>query len=132
MAGLENLGRVRLSQNFFFRDFLHSEIASFYGLSNIPEKPDIAVRWGTLLCESLLVPLHTTFGRIAVRSGNRAPNVSNFGHKKLGRGGIATNAAYHIWDMPDKNGCYGAAASIVVPWFADRYAEGADWRALAW
>jgi hypothetical protein len=23
-------------------------------------------------------------------------------------------------------------ACIVVPWFADRYAAGADWRALAW
>ena len=26
----------------------------------------------------------------------------------------------------------GAMASIVVPWFADRYADGADWRSLAW
>ena len=26
----------------------------------------------------------------------------------------------------------GAMACIVVPWFADRYAEGADWRAMAW
>ena len=26
----------------------------------------------------------------------------------------------------------GATACVVVPWFADRYAEGADWRALAW
>jgi len=132
MAGLEGLGRVRLSQNFFFRDFLHSEIASFYGLPNIPQKPDIAVRWCTRLCEELLEPLQATFGRITVRSGYRAPNVIDFGHKKLGRGSIATNAAYHIWDMPDKNGYYGAAASIVIPWFADRYAEGADWRALAW
>jgi hypothetical protein len=23
-------------------------------------------------------------------------------------------------------------ATIVVPWLADRYREGADWRALAW
>ena len=29
-------------------------------------------------------------------------------------------------------GCMGAAACVVVPWFADRYAKGADWRALAW
>jgi hypothetical protein len=26
----------------------------------------------------------------------------------------------------------GALATVVVPWFADRYAEGADWRAMAW
>jgi hypothetical protein len=35
MRGLENLGRVRLSTNFFMRDFLHSEIADFYGVANI-------------------------------------------------------------------------------------------------
>jgi len=26
----------------------------------------------------------------------------------------------------------GAMATVVVPWFADRYRDGADWRALAW
>jgi hypothetical protein len=26
----------------------------------------------------------------------------------------------------------GAMATIVVPWFAHRYLDGADWRALAW
>ncbi len=25
-----------------------------------------------------------------------------------------------------------ATACVVVPWFADRHANGADWRALAW
>ncbi len=37
MKALEELGRVRLSPNFFLRDFLHSEIASFCGMSNIPD-----------------------------------------------------------------------------------------------
>ena len=26
----------------------------------------------------------------------------------------------------------GATACIVIPWFVDRYAEGADWRSLAY
>jgi hypothetical protein len=26
----------------------------------------------------------------------------------------------------------GPLATVVVPWFAHRYAEGADWRAMAW
>src|SRR2546430_15948515 len=26
----------------------------------------------------------------------------------------------------------GALATVVVPWFADRYDEGADWRAMSW
>jgi hypothetical protein len=45
---------------------------------------------------------------------------------------VEANAAYHIWDMHDAEGRMGAAACIVIPWFADRYAEGADWRSLAW
>ncbi|MFT5485392.1 MAG: hypothetical protein ACI9JL_003941 [Paracoccaceae bacterium] len=40
--------------------------------------------------------------------------------------------AAHIWDSPDADGCIGATACIVIPSFADRYAGGADWRALAW
>jgi hypothetical protein len=37
MRGLEDFGRTRLSPNFFMRDFLHSEIANFYGVPNIPD-----------------------------------------------------------------------------------------------
>ena len=42
------------------------------------------------------------------------------------------NNARHIWDMPDKEGFMGATACIVIPWFMDRYAAGADWRSLAY
>ena len=41
MRGLEELGRVRLSPNFYMRDFLYSEIANFYTIPNIPEYPDL-------------------------------------------------------------------------------------------
>ena len=37
-----------------------------------------------------------------------------------------------LWDLADKQGRTGAAACIVIPWFADRYREGSDWRSLAW
>ena len=70
MRGLEDLGRVRLSVNFFMRDFLYSEIANFYGVQNIPENPDLAIAAGTRLCEELLEPLQRTFGRVAIRSVN--------------------------------------------------------------
>ena len=46
---LEELGRERLSQSFFMRDFLYSEIANFYGVSNIPEDPDLALSVGRKL-----------------------------------------------------------------------------------
>ena len=131
MKALEDLGRVRLSENFYFRDFLLSEIANFYGMPNIPENPDLAIRFGSRLCQELLEPLQATFGRIGIRSGYRAMEVTDFGNKHLGRGSIKSNSAYHIWDLPDQQG-YGAAASIVIPWFADRFQDGADWRSLAW
>ena len=131
MKGLENLGRIRLSENFYFRDFLLSEIANFYGMPNYPDNPDIAVKYGQRLFEELLEPLQQTFGRLGIRSGYRSKEVTDFGNKHLGRGSVKSNSAYHIWDLPDSDG-YGAAASIVIPWFADRYAQGADWRSLAW
>lgn len=133
MKGLEELGRVRLSANFFMRDFLHSEIADFYGIPNIPDDPDLAIAAGRELCELLLEPLQATFGRIAVRSGYRAPAVNDFGNRHGGScARNETSAAYHIWDWRDAEGHMGAGASIVIPWFADRYAGGADWRTLAW
>ena len=39
MVALENLGRVRLSPNFYMREFLYSEIANFYGMPNMPDDP---------------------------------------------------------------------------------------------
>lgn len=132
MAGLEEFGRVRLSPNFFMRDFLYSEIAGFHGLPNLPDDPDLAVAAGRRLCETLLEPLQATFGRLAIRSGFRACSVTAFGHSRRECGGIKANAAYHIWDLRDGEGGMGAGACVVVPWFADRYAAGADWLSLAW
>ena len=132
MRGLEELGRVRLSRSFYLRDFLYSEIANFYGLPNIPENPDLAISTGRRLCEELLEPLQATFGRLGVRSGYRAPDVTAYGNSRGQGARIEANAAYHIWDLPDAQGRTGAAACIVIPWFADRYEKGWDWRSLAW
>ena len=40
LNALENLGRVRLSPNFYMRDFLYSEISNFHGIPNLPDDPD--------------------------------------------------------------------------------------------
>jgi hypothetical protein len=139
VTGLEDLGRVRLSKSFFFRDFLYSEISNFHGIPNVPGDPDLAIAAGTRLCQDLLEPLQDTFGRIAVRSAYRSCEVNGFGNKqqRLGKKGYTcasneANYAAHIWDRRDSSGFMGATACIVVPWFADRYEAGADWRALAW
>ena len=129
---LEKLGRTRLSKSFFMRDFLYSEIANFYGKSNIPEKPELAVEVGKHLCKELLEPLNATFGRIEIRSAYRSPSINLLGNVNGHRcAENEKNYAGHIWDYPDKKG-KGAMACIVVPWFADRYADGRDWRAMAY
>jgi hypothetical protein len=57
VRSLEEFGRARLSASFFMRDFLHSEIADFHGIPNIPDAPDLAIAAGRELCEQLLEPL---------------------------------------------------------------------------
>jgi hypothetical protein len=71
--------------------------------------------------------------RVAIRSAYRSPKVNSLGNEKGHTcASNEKNFARHIWDQPDSNGFKGATACVVVPWFADRYANGADWRALAY
>jgi hypothetical protein len=132
MRGLEELGRVRLSSTFFMRDFLYSEIANFYGIPNVPDDPDLAIAAGRRLCAELLEPIQQTFGRIAIRSAYRSAEVTEYGNKRHHGASVERNAGYHLWDARDAKGRTGAAACIVIPWVSDRYANGADWRSLAW
>ncbi len=132
MWSLETLGRVRLSQHFYMRDFLYSEIGGFHGQPNVPEKPDLAIANGRAFCTALMDPLEETFGRVAVRSGYRSPALNRFGNEN--RLNCARNdnpLECHIWDR-DSGAQAIAGASVVIPWFADRYAQGRDWRDLAW
>jgi hypothetical protein len=75
----EEFSRVRLSQSFFMRDFLFSEIAAIERMSNLPDDPKLAIQAGRGLCENLLEPLQATFGRLAIRSAYRSPEVNEFG-----------------------------------------------------
>lgn len=136
---MDKLGRVRLSQNFWMREFLYSDVANFHGLSNMPEDVDLAIKVGKRLCEELLEPLQRRFGKVLIRSAYRSPTVNGFCNQeqRAGKAGYSCgsnemNRAGHIWDMRDASGQTGATACVVIPWFADRYEAGADWRALAW
>ena len=132
MRGLETLGRERLSEHFYLRDFLHSEISAFHGVPNVPDRPDLVISHGRALCTTLLDPLEETFGRIAIRSGYRSAALNRFGN--IHRLNCARNEhplECHIWDRGQGRDAI-AGASIVIPWFADRYAKGRDWRDLAW
>ena len=130
MRGLETLGRTRLSKHFYMREFLYSEIANIHRLSNIPQNPDRAIAHGRAFCTTLLDPLEDTFGRVAIRSGYRSPTLNAFGNEhNLNCARNDNPLECHIWD---REGEPIAGASIVIPWFADQYDQGRDWRDLAW
>src|SRR3546814_10163209 len=130
---LEDIGRIRLSTNFFVRDFLHSEIAAAFGIVNRPDDLGLAVEAGTRLCHELLEPLHATFGKVCIRSGYRSRELNALGHRlRLGCASNAYNFAGHIWDARDAEGRIGATATVVIPWFVDRLEQGQDWRSMAW
>lgn len=135
---LDKLGRVRLSKHFFMRDMLHSEIAQFHGLLNVPDNPDLAIEVGTRLCDELLEPIQERWGRITIRSAYRSREVNQMGNAMMraGKAGYNCasndrNAAKHIWDMLDADGHKGATACIVIPEFADAHPERGGWQVLA-
>ncbi|SEQ08442.1 hypothetical protein SAMN05428969_1886 [Devosia sp. YR412] len=133
VKSLEDLGRVQLSENFFLRDFLYSEIAVVHGFQNIPDDPDLAITAGKALCENLLEPLQARFGKISIRSAYRSSEVNHFGNvNKLNCGRNETNFAGHIWDRRDAEGHMGATACVVVNRFVPYYERTSDWEAMAW
>ena len=133
VKALEDLGRVRLSENFYMRDFLYSEIAAINGFQNIPDDPDLAIAAGTALCENLLEPLQARFGRLSIRSAYRSPEVNRFGNAHdLNCAQNEKNYAGHIWDRRDEAGRLGATACIVVNRFIPYYERTGDWEAMAW
>ena len=107
-VSLEDLGRVRLSKHFQFRNFLYSEIGNFYGKPNIPDDPDLAIAAGRKLATTLLDPLVETFGPIDIRSGYRSAALNNFGATEVKPQKCASNASNagggHIWDLRDDEG----------------------------
>ena len=132
VSTLENLGRVRLSENFFLREFLHSEIANYYGIPNIPDDPDLAIAAGTRLCEELLEPIWRRLGRISIRSAYRSCEVNQKGVGQHNCSSNELNYAGHIWDRRDEAGLMGATACIVVHSFLPYYERTGNWQALAW
>ncbi|EPX80009.1 hypothetical protein [Litoreibacter arenae] len=131
MWSLETLGRERLSKYFFMREFLYSEIANFHQIQNIPEDVELTLEVGRAFCTQLLDPLHETFGCVSVRSGYRSPSLNRFGNEnKLNCARNDYPGECHIWDRSSELKIGGA--TIVIPWFADQYAQGRDWRDLAY
>lgn len=139
VSALNDFGRVRLSDSFYMRDFLFSDIAAIHGLTNVPDDPELAIAAGTKLCQELLEPLQRAFGRIAIRSAYRSCEVNALGNEMMNRGKEGYNCARneanfaaHIWDRHDADGFMGATACIVLPKFVDAFPNPGDWTKLAW
>jgi len=132
---LEKLGRERLSESFFMRDFLYSEISQIEGIPNIPDFPDIAIEAGKNLCEKVLEPIRENLGHISIRSAYRSCAVNAKGAENNNQYKCARNEANfagHIWDYRDSDGFMGATACIIVNSFIPYYERTKHWQALAW
>lgn len=129
---LEKLGRVRLSEHFYMRPFLYSEIGAAFGIKNVPDFPDLAIETGTMLCNEILEPMTKAFGPIVIRSGFRSARLNSFGAaQRLNCAPNERNHAYHIWDHLDAEGYRGAAACVIVPGFTDGACDDKGWPLLA-
>ena len=129
----EDIGRIRLSETFFFRDFLYSEIAAVTGLPNIPTDVEAAVWAGRRLCQEVLEPLQSLLGPVRIRSGYRSELVNQYGNDhRLGCASNASNFGRHIWDRVDEIGARGAMACILLPALTDHYERTGDWQSFAW
>ncbi len=94
VKGLETLGRIRLPDSFFLRDFLFSEIATIHGIPNIPENPDLAIAAGRRLNAKL--------SGINNRSGFRSAALNDFGNRhKLNCASNDKDYVGHIWNRRD-------------------------------
>ena len=132
---LEEFGRIRLSDSFFMRDFLYSEISQIERIPNIPRDPKWAEEVGKKLCTLVLEPIQEKFGRISIRSAYRSCEVNNKGAENGNQYGCAkneSNYAGHIWDEKDKDGNIGATACIIVNAFIPYFERTKNWTALAW
>ena len=139
VEALTELGRVRLSKNFFMRDMLYSEVSNVHGIPNIPEDFELAVAVGKKLCTEILEPLHDRFGHVSIRSAYRSPALNKYcndrfvaGEKECWCTDNEMNAARHIWDRRDAAGNLGATATVVIPSYLEHFERSADYRPLAW
>lgn len=132
---LEEFGRTRLSESFFMRDFLYSEISQIEGIANIPDDPELAILAGKSLCVNVLELLQSVLGRISIRSAYRSCAVNAKGAENKNQYNCSRNEANyagHIWDRRDENGHIGATACIIVNSFIPYYEKTNHWQALAW
>ncbi len=128
---LDKFGRVRLSDNFYMREFMYSEISNFYQIPNLPHDPPAIIAAGEKLTQELLEPLQRKYGRLHIRSGYRSPALNLEGNRRgLGCKSNDQNWGRKIWGY-DKDGYLGAMACIVIPAFQHEYERTGDMSPVA-
>ena len=135
MKALEELGRVRLSEHFFMREMLtaRSRTSTASRISRtIPTLRSRPERGSARSCSN---PCTRRSDTCRVRSAFRSVEVNTYGAERQDKGYSCGktdwNRSRHVWDRRDAEGCMGATACIVIPWFIPRY-EAGTWHALAW
>jgi len=86
--------KTRLSPNFILRELLYSTEASLLGMSNEPEDWERVVRSGKALCESILEPLTTQFGKLFITFGFQSRQVVEATSPQKS----PTSSCPHQWD----------------------------------
>lgn len=139
VASLTEFGRERLSQNFFMREMLYSEVSNVHGIPNIPSDPDLALEVGRKFCSLILEPLRSAFGHVTIRSAFRSISCNGYCRERFKAGDEASwcgpneyNFAKHIWDHRDEQGHLGAVATLVIPSYVDYFERTRDWKPLGW
>jgi hypothetical protein len=139
VATLTEYGRQRLSEHFFMREMLYSEVGNLHGVPNIPENPELALQVGCEVASRLLEPLKRAFGHVSIRSAYRSPVLNAFCNERFRAGDTACwctdndiNAARHIWDRRDSDGHLGGTVTVFIPAYLEHYRKTEDYRPLAW
>ena len=118
---LDKFGRIQLSDNFYMREFLYSEIGNFYQIPNIPHDPPAIIAAGEKLAQELLEPLQINYGRLHIRSGYRSPKLNLEGSRKgLGCKSNEKNWGRKIWGY-NQDGYLGAMACVVIPSYQEEF-----------
>ena len=123
LQDLEDFGRIRLSKSFLVRDFLYSEAADYFGMSNMPQKPDLMVTTGRELCRRILEPLTATFGPLHIRTGYLADEICAITDQP--------NDPFQ-WDRAENGVGIGAGAEIVIPGLPEQLINQGAWRSMAY
>lgn len=95
---IDALSRVRLSRNFILRDFLFCSSSASNGLSNFPEDPAQVVRSGRVLCDKLLEPILSKFGRFAITYGYQSRESMDLDLSRRSTPVSAHSSSPHHWD----------------------------------